>query len=78
MSGNHRIVAEAVHQSSGGKMAMDKKECNCVAKKAETACLTCGNEAPLLYWCETCQQLVPDKRCPNCGLKSRKARQPGQ
>ncbi|MHB8121713.1 MAG: hypothetical protein ACYDG4_06110 [Desulfuromonadaceae bacterium] len=47
-------------------------------KKAGTACLTCGNGAPLLYWCETCQKLVSDKRCPDCGLKSRKIRQPGQ
>lgn len=37
-------------------------------------CWECGGGIPLPYWCETCQRMVPEKRCPNCGLKARKIR----
>jgi predicted RNA-binding protein with PUA domain len=29
------------------------------------------------YWCDICQQVVTDKRCPLCGLKARKMRMGG-
>ena len=43
-------------------------------KHPETGCPECC-AAPLAYWCEVCQQQVPEKRCPLCGLKARKMRQ---
>ena len=34
-------------------------------------------EEPPSYWCEICGQVVTDKRCPLCGLKTRKIRMEG-
>lgn len=59
-------------------MTIDNKRCNEGENDSQMTCRTCGYGAPVLYWCETCQQLVPDKRCPGCGLKTRKVRHPGQ
>jgi predicted RNA-binding protein with PUA domain len=56
---------------------MNRQGCTCSEKNPEMTCRLCGSDLPLAYWCETCQQLVPDKRCPHCGLKTRKVRQPG-
>lgn len=55
---------------------MDRKEGSCSENNSGMACRVCDNGIPLLYWCETCQRLLPDKRCPSCGLKGRKVRQP--
>lgn len=52
----------------------DQPECHCSDRHAAVACRSCGREVPYDYWCETCQQLVADKRCPGCGLKARKVR----
>jgi predicted RNA-binding protein with PUA domain len=54
---------------------MDNTGCNCSNKASEMTCRINSRGEPLPYWCETCQQLVADKRCPGCGLKSRKVRQ---
>lgn len=54
---------------------MDKKGCSCSVKNSEVTCRGC-DLAELPYWCETCKKLVAEKRCPGCGLKCRKARQP--
>ena len=57
---------------------MGKKGCSCDEKFSQLTCRICSSGTPLLYWCEICQQLVPEKRCSSCGLKTRKVRQPGQ
>jgi len=59
-------------------MDMDREACSCGDKDAEIACRMCGNETPLPYWCETCQRLVPEKRCQCCGLKARKVIDPAR
>ncbi|MGA7826777.1 MAG: hypothetical protein WCA04_03895 [Geobacteraceae bacterium] len=38
------------------------------------ACERCRNETQFLYWCEVCEKAVEEKRCPSCGLKTRKIR----
>jgi len=53
-------------------MDMDREACSCRDEGMETTCRFCGNDTPLPYWCETCQRLVPEKRCQCCGLKARK------
>lgn len=57
---------------------MDKEGCNCGDKDGELTCQTCDKANSLPYWCETCEHLVPEKRCLNCGLKARKVRCPSQ
>ena len=57
---------------------MDKEGCNCNDKDAGKTCRLCDQGISLPYWCETCERLVPEKRCLGCGLKARKVRQPGQ
>lgn len=59
-------------------MKKDKEECGCYDKRPETTCRTCGTDTPLPYWCETCERLVPEKRCPCCGLKARKVNGPAE
>jgi predicted RNA-binding protein with PUA domain len=54
---------------------MSKKECDCNEDNSGTECLTCDRILLLSYWCETCKRPVAEKRCPGCGLKSRKVRQ---
>jgi Zn finger protein HypA/HybF involved in hydrogenase expression len=46
----------------------------CGGGKSGEACQLCGSKEPPRYWCEVCEQAVPDKRCPLCGLKTRKIR----
>lgn len=53
---------------------MDNKQCTCNATKTGVECRSCGTDMLLPYWCETCKQLVAEKRCPDCGLKCRKVR----
>lgn len=55
---------------------MDENGCNCHGKHPETPCRICGGTW-FPYWCETCERLVPEKRCPFCGLKARKVRRSG-
>lgn len=43
-------------------------------KNADRKCRKGGSETSFSYWCETCQQQIPEKRCPGCGLKARKIR----
>lgn len=57
---------------------MTRDECHCDEKDGELTCRMCAKGIDLPYWCETCQQLVPEKRCLGCGLKARKVRQPVQ
>ena len=49
-------------------------EKNCTDDKAGTACRNCAKNAPLLFWCEVCEKTVEEKRCPSCGLNTRKVR----
>ncbi|MDD2542369.1 MAG: hypothetical protein PHH28_15205 [Desulfuromonadaceae bacterium] len=58
-------------------MTIDDKKCNNGKNNPQRTCWACEKEAPLIYWCETCQHLLPGKRCPDCGLKARKVRQSG-
>ncbi|MFZ2950277.1 MAG: hypothetical protein WA003_12400 [Desulfuromonadaceae bacterium] len=51
--------------------------CGCGKKESGLACRECDGGMLLPYWCETCKKPVPEKRCPSCGLKCRKVRQPG-
>lgn len=53
--------------------AIDPGSCPCTG--SASSCLPCEGLINL-YWCETCQQDVPEKRCPTCGLKARKIRTP--
>lgn len=46
-------------------------------KDAERTCQLCDQCTPLPYWCETCERLVPEKRCLGCGLKAKRVRRPG-
>ena len=57
--------------------SMDRQGCCCSDEDTKISCELCDSEAALPYWCETCQRLVAEKRCPCCGLKARKVRQPG-
>jgi len=47
---------------------MNKQECGCDKNKSGSSCPLCDGSIPALYWCETCQQYGPEKRCPGCGL----------
>ena len=44
--------------------------------KKDATCPLCDQGTALPYWCETCERLVPEKRCLGCGLKARKVRRP--
>ncbi|HJV34101.1 hypothetical protein [Geomonas sp.] len=48
----------------------NEQGCGCGEK--HDGCAACGMENLLSYWCDTCKRGVPDKRCPHCGLKSRR------
>jgi predicted RNA-binding protein with PUA domain len=41
------------------------------------SCPVCEERDPAGYWCEICGQVVTDKRCSLCGLKTRKMRMEG-
>ena len=53
---------------------MKSEECISEKKDSGFTCELCGEERALLYWCNTCERLVPEKRCLGCGLKARKVR----
>ena len=53
-------------------MTCDK--CKRDGGKPEDGCPVCGEREQPDYWCEECEQVVPKKRCPLCGLKARKIR----
>lgn len=42
--------------------------------KPDNACAACGKGEPPHYWCEVCEKVVAEKRCPFCGLKACKIR----
>jgi hypothetical protein len=46
----------------------------CRENSNSDTCRDCDSGILLQYWCETCQLLVMEKRCPSCGLKARKVR----
>jgi predicted RNA-binding protein with PUA domain len=50
------------------------EKCNC-GETGQGSCGGCGMEEILAYWCETCKRSVPDKRCPECGLKSKRKKE---
>jgi len=52
---------------------MATKACSCGADKETGGCAACPAEE-LLYWCDSCQRSVAEKRCQFCGLKARKKR----
>ena len=47
--------------------------CSCGTGEGKS-CPACSNEPEEAYWCESCKQVVDDKRCPLCGLKAKKLR----
>lgn len=53
--------------------AMAEKGCSC-GEKHEGGCAGCAMEEIFSYWCESCKRSVPEKRCPYCGLKSKRKR----
>ncbi|MDR3580791.1 MAG: hypothetical protein P4L44_12595 [Oryzomonas sp.] len=55
-------------------MAKTTETCGCGTKRSEETCPACREAEPRRYWCETCERVVADKRCPLCGLKARKIR----
>jgi predicted RNA-binding protein with PUA domain len=55
---------------------MKRPEDNDNEKEVGKTCPLCDPGGALPYWCETCERLVPEKRCLGCGLKARKVRQP--
>ncbi|GAM09580.1 hypothetical protein OR1_01860 [Geobacter sp. OR-1] len=50
---------------------MNPERCACDEKTSDK-CRICQEEQLPLYWCERCNQAVPEKRCPLCGLKARR------
>jgi Zn ribbon nucleic-acid-binding protein len=46
----------------------------CNATSSGIECQACVNGLTLPFWCETCRVLVNERRCLNCGLKTRKVR----
>ncbi len=52
---------------------MNEKKDACGEEAAET-CPVCGKVEHQVYWCEVCDRVVPEKRCPFCGMKARKKR----
>jgi hypothetical protein len=68
-------LAGRVNLTAGGS-SMDREEGNDNAKDTGKTCLLCDQGIALPYWCETCERLVPEKRCLGCGLKARKVRRP--
>ena len=51
---------------------MAKSErCGC-GEKHEEGCAGCRPDEPLPFWCESCERFVAEKRCPSCGLKTRR------
>lgn len=49
-------------------------KCKCGRGKPGEVCPVCGEGDLPGYWCEVCNQAVMEKRCPLCGLKTRKIR----
>jgi predicted RNA-binding Zn-ribbon protein involved in translation (DUF1610 family) len=47
-------------------------KCRCAGNKPGEDCPDCGADESLLFWCDTCEEAVPEKRCPLCGLKAKK------
>lgn len=50
---------------------MEEKKCNC-GEKHEGGCGGCSMDDIFTYWCEMCKRSVSDKRCPYCGLKTKR------
>ena len=49
-------------------------KCACGGGMPEEARPVCGSGEALRYWCEVCGRAVAEKRCPLCGLKTRRMR----
>jgi predicted RNA-binding protein with PUA domain len=52
---------------------MSGVKCTC-GDNQRKACPVCEKRESPGYWCEICGQVVTDKRCPLCGLKTRKVK----
>ena len=50
------------------------KQSGCSEKERHEGCAACRGEEIFAYWCTTCSRSVAEKRCPYCGLKTRKKR----
>jgi hypothetical protein len=53
-------------------MARDEKTCACVGAEPEGHGRRCDGEERLAFWCDICRRPVAEKRCPGCGLKTRR------
>jgi predicted RNA-binding protein with PUA domain len=51
---------------------MSAEKCGCGGHKEEQGCQGCQADAIFIYWCDSCQRSVAEKRCPYCGLKAQK------
>lgn len=54
---------------------MTTKSGGCCDHKEQEGCAACRSDEIFAYWCETCQRSLPEKRCPYCGLKTRKKKE---
>ncbi|BCS54936.1 hypothetical protein [Geobacter sp. SVR] len=51
---------------------MTDKPCAGGRDKSGEPCPCCETDQSCGYWCETCRRPVAEKRCPLCGLKTKK------
>ncbi|ACM20278.1 hypothetical protein Geob_1921 [Geotalea daltonii FRC-32] len=49
---------------------MNDRQCTCPGGMQDLQCEVCSQRPT--YWCDNCKKEVPEKRCPLCGLKTRK------
>jgi len=53
---------------------MTNESGKCSDEGTDDCCESCSKKVQFLYWCEVCEKPVEEKRCPSCGLKTRKIR----
>ncbi|SNB46696.1 hypothetical protein SAMN06269301_2166 [Geobacter sp. DSM 9736] len=41
--------------------------------EAGNGCPHCGGREEKVYWCDVCREFFETKRCPQCGLKLKRA-----
>ena len=57
----------------GDRMATTTIKCpHCGDEQPTEACRLCREREVPRYWCQVCNRVVLEKRCPLCGLKARK------
>ena len=56
---------------------MADEKCRCGMEKSGEVSQVCEACKQAGYWCDVCKRIVAEKRCPLCGLKTRKIRREG-